>query len=230
MQRILLVEDSQDIHILVGKALGESCRLKTVNDLCEARGAVEKESPDLILLDAQLPDGSGFEFCAWLKNQPKLENVPVIFLTGKSEAMDKVLAFSIGADDYVVKPFDPFELKARVQARLRKKKEGNTDLLTKGRLKFDRIMQRAWVMEDEGERDLRLTPFEFRLLYFLASRELEIFDRNKLLRHLLDTNVHICEETIYTHISALRRKLGKHKTYVECIPRVGYRFNLVSPQ
>jgi DNA-binding response OmpR family regulator len=128
-----------------------------------------------------------------------------------------------------VKPFDTSELRARLQARLKGRRQAAGEQLVRGPFRFNRILQRAAVLTNEGEKDLRLTPFEFRVLYFLASREPEIFSRSALLKGVIDGTLHVNEDTIYTHISALRRKLGTHAVHLGCIARVGYRFLSIAP-
>lgn len=227
MHRLLFVEDSTDLQNLVKKEFMGWFQVSSTGSLAEAMKVIRAEVFDLFLLDVHLPDGSGFEFCAMLKSHRQLKEIPIIFLTGKSDPIDKMMGFSIGADDYMVKPFEPIELRARIEARLRKKnffkrqEEGQYF----GDLRFDRVRQRVFATDCEPERDLNLTPFEFKLLYFLASSDGQIFNRIELLKNLLESNVHVSEDNIYTHISALRRKLANKGNYLECIPRIGYRFH-----
>src|SRR6185312_6237204 len=119
MRDILVIEDNAEMRILVEAALDEY-QLSFGASLKEAQDILPKKRFDLILLDLGLPDGDGLKFLAELSAQPDTKEVPVIVLTGKSETVNKVMAFSIGAEDFVTKPFDPLGLKARVASKLRK--------------------------------------------------------------------------------------------------------------
>ncbi len=225
LTRILLIEDSPDLQAIVRLELEPEYALSVASTVKEAHDQVDRRKPDLILLDVTLPDGCGFELCEALRKKPDLRSTPIIFLTGKSEALDKKRGFQIGADDYVSKPFDPVELKARIETRLRHAAElkGAEERIVAGPLQFDRIRSRVYVAAT-GQ-DLGLTPFEYRILAFLANRKGEAFTKTDLLRHTLDANVHVNEDNIYTHISALRRKMGDYASMLESIPKLGYRFN-----
>lgn len=199
--------------------------MTTFGSLQEARSGLSREAVDLLLLEVNIQDGSGFEFCVELRNNSRSKHLPIIFLTSKSDTMDKVMGFSVGADDYVLKPFDPMELKARIIARLRAKDENSDDHFVKSHIKFDRSRIRAYFIEGSAEKDLKLTPLEFKILYQLAANAGKVFSRQQLLREVNEPQIHVSSDNIYTHICAIRRKLGPRRDYVECLPRVGYRFN-----
>src|SRR5436305_1030510 len=120
MRRLCVIEDSPDLQNLIRLELQGWFELLAAPSLGEAWKLIESHTFDLILLDVHLPDGNGFEFCAKLKSHSNTKDIPVIFLTGKSDPIDKQMGFSIGADDYVVKPFEPIELRARIEARLKR--------------------------------------------------------------------------------------------------------------
>jgi DNA-binding response OmpR family regulator len=118
MYSLLVVEDSPDFQMMIQRVLnGPSFRLKCVETATDAINVLGRESFDLVLLDIVLPDGDGYRVCTHMQKEERMRNTPVFFLTGKTDVYDKVLAFSLGADDYIVKPFDPLELKARIEAR-----------------------------------------------------------------------------------------------------------------
>jgi two-component system phosphate regulon response regulator PhoB len=195
-----------------------------------AAAAIEQlsvESYDLVLLDIVLPDGDGYRVCARMQNDERTRNVPVFFLTGKSDVYDKVMAFSLGADDYIVKPFDPLELKARIEAKLTKKKnkESSEDTFRKGNLRINLGFQKAFLIDKDGkESDLRLTPAEFKLLHYLIRNEGKLCSRTQLLSAIWGQDVHVLDHNVYTHICALRRKLAESAECIESVPRLGYRF------
>src|ERR1017187_3721019 len=162
MARILVVEDEEDIRQILAYNLGQSGHEVLTAD----RGAAgldlaRKERPELVLLDLMLPDISGLEVCRQLKSDPALREVPVMMLTARSEEIDRVVGFELGADDYVVKPFSVRELVLRIQAILRRTA---TDfepqpIIEFGSLKVDREAHRVWVEQKEVD----LTALEFRL-------------------------------------------------------------------
>src|SRR5277367_2055361 len=117
MQRILLVEDNTETVFLVKASLGTLFQITVAGTGEEAHAQLSKTRFDLILLDVMLPDSDGFQLCAEFQNHDKTRDVPVVFLTGKSDGTDKVMGFSVGADDYIVKPFNPLELRARIEAK-----------------------------------------------------------------------------------------------------------------
>lgn len=224
MHKICLVEDHIDLQKIVQLSLGDYFQFFTAGNLKDAAALLQKQKVDLILLDVNLPDGTGFDFCVQLKNSLSTKDIPVIFLSGKNEPVDQVRGFALGAEDYVTKPFNTVELKARIEARIRQSqiKSPMAAIQTIGNFIFDREKQKAYTLKDGTKSDLNFTTFEYRLFYFLASNEGQVFNRTKLLQHVMDTNVHVNDETIYTHISSLRKKLGEFADVLECIPRVGY--------
>jgi two-component system phosphate regulon response regulator PhoB len=222
MQSILLIEDSEDFQLLVSKVLdGIPARIVTAPTTERAYSELGRGSFDLILLDVDLPDGSGFDFCARIRQDPALELIPIIFLTGKSEIPDRVRGFSLGADDYIVKPVEPVEFRARLQAKLANIRSGQVNkVLIRGPLKLDFSLQRGLL---EGK-DLNLTPAEFKILAFLARHDGRSFTGKELLQAIWGSSIHVVDHNLYTHVSALRKKLGVHSGLVRSLPRGGYQF------
>ena len=222
MRHILVVEDSADARELIRCALGEDYELSLAASLAQAREWLRRQTPDLILLDLRLPDGMGFELCAELQAHATTCNIPLVFLTSIGETPSKVMAFSLGADDYVEKPFVPEELLARVARRLRKPRESARAIATIGSLRVDPARFRATLAADAGIRVLDLTPHEFRLLFELASRGGEVATRAELLEAVWG-GTSVSERTLNTHIWNLRRKLGGQAPRIEAVRGVGYR-------
>lgn len=222
LPKICVVDDGVELQTLLKEALLQY-QLSSALTLAEARTVLNSTAFDLILLDVRMPDGSGFEFCSELRSNPQFSTIPIIFLTGELAPVDQATGFSMGADDYVVKPFSIIELRARIDARLRARNAAlvPTELVV-GQIRFDRVRNRAYGLGPEGEKDLGLTPFEFRLLHFLASSRGKVFARQDLLKNVMEKGITVNEGTLYTHISALRRKMRGLSTEIECIPRVGY--------
>jgi two-component system phosphate regulon response regulator PhoB len=230
MHSILVVEDAPDFQLMIKHALtSPAYRLSCVETVSQAIKNLKTETFDLVLLDIGLPDGDGYQICTQMQSEERTKNIPVFFLTGKTDVYDKVMAFSMGADDYIVKPFDPRELKARIDAKLSKKKNrvSAEETFKKGALKISLGMQKAFSIEPDGkEIDLRLTPAEFKLLNYLIKNEGKLCSRAKLLSDLWGNDVHVLDHNVYTHVCALRRKLGKNSKYVHSVPRQGYRFSV----
>jgi DNA-binding response OmpR family regulator len=230
MHSILVVEDAPEFQLMIRHVLTPPVfQLKLVGTVAQAIECLKNETYDLVLLDIGLPDGDGYQVCAQMQIEERTKNIPVFFLTGKTDVYDKVMAFSLGADDYIVKPFDPRELKARIDAKLSKVKvkAESEEFYRKGVLKVSLGFQKAFLVEEGGtETDLRLTPVEFKLLNYLIKNEGKLCSRARLLSDLWGNDVHVLDHNVYTHVCALRRKLGKHSGYVRSVPRQGYRFSV----
>lgn len=228
MWKILVVEDCPDSQRLVGRALSH-CEVRFADRIASAQSHLEREVPDLIVLDLALPDGSAFGLCSTLQNDDRTRDVPIVFLTASHETRNKVTAFSLGAEDYLEKPFEPVELRARVEARLRKARERaeRGEALRVGNLWLDVARLRAWVIESGARREIELTPHEFQLLHHLARQEGRVARRPDIL-HAVWGDVIVTQRTIDTHVSNLRRKLGPEGPRIEAVRGIGYRLRAVS--
>lgn len=209
MRQILLIEDSLEIYQLVLKSLGNSYHLDWSKSLAEGTDALKGHKYDLILLDVELPDGNGFEYCQSLQSS-KGFNIPIIILTAKSEVEDKVVGFSVGADDYIVKPFHFMELKARVDAKLKKLEnlKDSLDTLTYPSLELSKNNQRVRIESAPGAwEEVPLTSTEFKLLLLLLEKNTAVLSRDEILDHVWGGSVNVFPRTIDTHISKLRKKI-----------------------
>lgn len=227
MANILLVEDAKDYQILVKETLSKIATVRIASTLQEARSELSREKFDLMILDLQLPDGNGMEFFSQLQGAAAAGEVPVIFLTAQAESAMQVTAFSLGADDYIIKPLRPLEFRARVEAKLKKieNQKKVEPMLTRGDLRIDLGTQRASVVAAGESRELDLTGREFRLLYHLARNEGTVFSREQLISAVWGTGVHVLDRTVDTHVYTLRKKLGSHSHYIESEVGMGYRLN-----
>jgi DNA-binding response OmpR family regulator len=226
-KKILLVDDSPDIRMLVEAILGSDYQLTVAESVNVAREKLKTDIPHLILLDVQLPDGDGFHFCSELKNLKETSLIPVLFLTGSVKPQDKVLGFSVGADDYITKPLEPLEFLARVKAKFRQlehTKESETNLV-KGNFRINTAKQKISVRKPNGEIALELTTNEFKLLLHFLRHEEEVFSRNQLLDEIWGTETHVTDRTVDTHIYSIRKKLGEYSHLIQAVPRVGYKFS-----
>jgi two-component system phosphate regulon response regulator PhoB len=226
MARILVVEDEADIRQILAYNLGQAGHEVLATDRGgPALTMVREQRPDLVLLDLMLPDISGLEVCRGLKSDASLRAIPVVMLTARSEEIDRVVGFELGADDYVVKPFSVRELLLRIQAVLRRSPQPATALpeigeVCFGRLRVDRSAHRAWV---DGQ-EIALTALEMRLLCTLIERRGRVQSRGTLLDAVWEASPENNTRTVDTHVKRLREKLGPAGAYVETVRGVGYRF------
>lgn len=223
--KILLVDDSKEVFRMVTQALGGPLiNLVWAEDLKTAEEALEKEQFDLVLLDIGLPDGSGLSLCTKILGQwPQL---PIFLLTANDDLKDKVLGFSAGADDYITKPFDLLELKARVEAKLKKNAviQLGQDLLSWEKITIDRKKQIVKVKTGDEFVEVDLTSLEFKILSYFADFPGEVLARDKILDEIWGKDVHVYARSVDTHVSKLRRKLGDELTLIESVHGTGYRF------
>jgi two-component system phosphate regulon response regulator PhoB len=222
MARILVVEDEPDIQEVLDYNLKRDGHEVTLTSTARdgLRQARERR-PDLVLLDLMLPDGSGTELCKTLRQDATMRGIRVMMLTAKSEEIDRVLGFELGADDYIVKPFSVRELLLRVQSVLRRTiSEDGGETFLFGMLRVDRAAHRVWV---EGQ-EVDLTALEFKLLLTLHDRRNRVQTRDALLSDVWKIDADVTTRTVDTHVKRLREKLGHAGVYVQTVRGVGYRF------
>ena len=218
--RILVVDDDTSLAEMLAIVLqGEGFETTVVSDGAEALPAVRSTSPDLVLLDLMLPGMNGIDVCRAIRAE---SGVPVVMLTAKTDTVDIVLGLESGADDYVVKPFKPKELVARIRARLRQFPEGPSEQIAIGDVTID---VPAHQVRRDG-RPIPLTPLEFDLLVALARKPRQVFTREVLLeqvwgyRHAADTRL------VNVHVQRLRAKVEidpEHPEVVLTVRGVGYK-------
>jgi DNA-binding response OmpR family regulator len=225
MYRILLVEDSKEIQQMVVQTTSPLAELTWAKTVQEAGQALTENSFDLIILDVELPDGNGIEYCTQL--QGSHAQTPIFILTAHSELSEKVLGFSAGADDYITKPFSPLELRARLEARLRKSKlrESLSDTYKWKELQISKSRQEVSIQEEGGLHKIDLTALEFKILLYFALRPGEVIARDQMLNDIWGEDIHVYHRSVDTHVSKLRKKLGSISHIVESIHGSGYKFN-----
>ncbi|MCB0393545.1 MAG: response regulator transcription factor [Bdellovibrionales bacterium] len=224
MKQLLLIEDCKEVFQMVKQAIGAIYNLDYVDTLADAHRALAVKEYDLILLDIELPDGNGIEFCTVLQASHPL--LPVFFLTSHNSLSEKVLGFSAGAEDYVTKPFSALELKARVESRLKKVEliKAQSDILDWQEIKIDKLAQEAWINPDSDSQKLGLTALEFRLLLYFANRVNAVVSRDEILNELWGDETHVYPRSVDTHVSKLRKKMGEVASIIESVHGVGYKF------
>lgn len=210
MAKILIVEDNIDTQLLLTKILAPQYEFDIVPDLSSAWDCLQKENWDLIILDRSLPDGDGLELCLRLKKLNMESKFPILMLTAHGELDEKVKGLTSGADDYVVKPFEPRELIARIEALRRRKNENsgknNTTLLFE-RLLINLETHAVSILSGQGEpTPIDLTPIEFKILLALVKNYGKEIDRESLVKIIWD-KVNLSERNIDTHVCHLRKKI-----------------------
>tara|TARA_X000000950_G_scaffold73674_3_gene91768 strand:- start:14453 stop:15139 length:687 start_codon:yes stop_codon:yes gene_type:complete len=184
---------------------------------------IEKKKPNLVVLDLMLPGLSGLDVCRELRSKDKYDDISVIMLTAKSEEIDRIVGFELGADDYVTKPFSVRELILRVKVLLKKRADNPSDEHT---LEFGPISMNleAHDVSINGE-SILLTALEFKLLKHLLTRKGRVQTRDQLLGDVWGYSAEVTTRTVDTHIKRLREKLGKTGDFIQTIRGVGYKFN-----
>lgn len=229
MNKVLLVEDSEESRLVVSRALANSdIELFVADSKNSLTSLIKTHSAnfDLAVIDIVLPDGTGFEVFEILLANGMSKDAPVFFLTSSSELESKLTAFNLGADDYLVKPISPIELRARIETKLKKTKQTNSDIIAKGNLRVELSVLKAYVVREAQKTEIQLTATEFKILAFLMQNENTTFSQGELIQSIWGKDVHIIAKTVVSHVYGLRKKLGSESSYIENIPHVGYRFKV----
>jgi two-component system phosphate regulon response regulator PhoB len=221
-ERILVVDDEPDIAALVAYHLARSgYRVSTAANGTDALKAVTDERPTLVVLDLMLPDLSGYEIIEQIRRDPSTSEVPVLMLTARREEADRIRGLTLGADDYLTKPFSPQELVLRVGAILRRTRntQAGAAALTAGPLRIERDTHRVTV----SGQPIELTPTEYKLLLILAERRGRVQPRVHLLEVVWSAAPDVQTRTVDMHVQRLRGKLGSAAELIETIRGFGYR-------
>ena len=221
--RILIIEDERALtEVLTYNLQREGYETAVAHDGQEGLRKAQTLLPDLIILDLMLPLLNGLEVCRELRAGERTRHIPIVMLTAKAEETDQVVGFTLGADDYVTKPFSIKVLLQRIKALQRRTDTGPDPAGIAEHLgvRIDRVRHRAFV----GEQQVDLTPTEFRLLECLLRQPGRAFSRAQLMDAAIGESAIVLERTIDVHIKALRRKLGPAGEFIETVRGVGYRF------
>ena len=225
-QRVLVVDDEPDITALVAYHLAkEGYQVTTASNGSDGLAAARRDRPDLVVLDLMLPGVSGYDVLADLRSRPETARTGVILLTARREEEDRIRGLSLGADDYLTKPFSPKELTLRVQAVLRRldapghRGPGSISI---GSVTVDQAAHRVVVADEE----ISLTATEYRLLVLLMERAGRVQTRAHLLEVVWDANPDIQTRTVDMHVQRLRLKLAGAADLIETVRGFGYRFRL----
>jgi two-component system phosphate regulon response regulator PhoB len=224
-KRIAVVEDEAELASLIEYNLSRSGYQPLV--LGGDGGTVkslEQLKPDLVILDVMLPEADGFEICRQIRRSPSLSRTPVLFLTARSDEVDRVLGLEIGGDDYMTKPFSPRELIARVKAHLRREDMDNEPAAVEvGPFRLDRTARRVYLRDAE----LELTSTEFNLLDFFLTHPGRAYSRDQLLESVWGEQRYVTPRTVDVHVRRLRERIEpepENPRFLTTVRGFGYRF------
>jgi two-component system phosphate regulon response regulator PhoB len=223
--KVLIVEDEDaQAEVLRYNFEREGFAVLLAGDGEDGLFAVEAHQPDIVILDWMLPGTSGISLCQRLRSRTDTRSLPIIMLTARGEEADRIRGFDSGADDYVVKPFSPSELVARVRAVLRRSRPALTEEVLSCR---DITMDMATHRVTRGGRSIHLGPTEFRLLRLFLEKPERVFSREQLLDRVWGRDIHVELRTVDVHIRRLRRALGEHgdEDVIRTVRGAGYALN-----
>jgi two-component system phosphate regulon response regulator PhoB len=223
-QKVFIVEDEPDLRDTLKYNLeNEGFSVKAFSNGEDFLSSVDKNKPSLVILDLMLPGVSGLDVCRELRSNNNYHGIGIVMLTAKSEEIDRIVGFELGADDYVTKPFSVRELILRVKVILKKRTD---DGVNEQLLEFGPILMNLDAHEVSiNEKVVNLTALEFKLLKHLLKRKGRVQTRDQLLGDVWGYSSEVTTRTVDTHIKRLREKLGEPGDLIQTIRGVGYRFN-----
>jgi two-component system phosphate regulon response regulator PhoB len=224
-KKVAIVEDEAELAALIEYNLGRhGYEALPLGGSKGTLRALEQAKPDLILLDVMLPDLDGFELCRQIRQSAVLGRTPVLFLTARSDEVDRVLGLEIGGDDYMTKPFSPRELIARVKAHLRREEmDTEPSPAAIGPFRLDRTARRVFL----GEREISLTSTEFNLLEYFLTHPGRAYSRDQLLAAVWGESRYVTPRTVDVHVRRLREQIEEqpdNPRYLTTVRGFGYRF------
>lgn len=219
---IYIIEDDPDINeILEDNLQREDFKTSTFTDGMQAYDAIIENPPHLIILDLNLPSMSGIELCKYIRANELTEEIPIIMLTARSEEIDKIIGFEVGADDYITKPFSPRELVARVKVHLKRTRKMAFAEFHQDDLTVNFSTHEVYV----GGKKIKLTPIQFKLLSALIQAEGKALSRQYLLDSIWGQNYYGDHRTVDVHITRLRNQIDPKGELILTVKGVGYRWN-----
>lgn len=226
--RILSIDDDPTVQTLLKESLREHFVISAYN-LKEALMELPKTSFDAIILDIELPDGDGLRFYTEISQNEKYSQIPTLFLSGHNEISNKLMAFTLGADDFLSKPFDPLELNARIISKIKKHIQIVEDKKIQkiGDIEIDFDRQKAFQNKNGKQFDLSLTTIELKILACLSRRLEQVYTREQIIS-LAWGETHISDRTVDSHIAHLRTKVKNSEVQIDTVKSFGYRAILKS--
>ena len=233
MGNVLLVEDSVEIRDVVLAVLKKDHEVLWASTLKEAQELLASplKEFDLVLLDIDLPDGNGMDFLSNMGDQLEARGIGTIFLTGTNTVISRIRSFSLGALDYIPKPFDILEFQVRVNSKLKGRRSERAaaiqSVVRGGRIEIDLSRQQAFDMDLSGKpQQLDLTPVEFRLLLLFVQNSGEVVPRQKILDTVWGQAAHVSARCVDHHVCGLRKKINSSGGRIESVYGVGYRIEV----
>ncbi len=218
---ILVVDDEQDLLDLIEyNLIKEGYNVLKAENGLEGIQAAKDHRPNLVLLDIMMPKMDGIETCEQMRADPELRQIPIIFLTARSDEKTEIEGLNKGADDFITKPISTTKLVSRIKAVLRRFDE--TEEEVQRLVVHDLEIDKDRYIVVRGDEEFQLPRKEFELLYYLASRKGKVRDRQTLLNKVWGDNIYVVDRTVDVHVRKIREKLGDH--YIETVKGVGYRF------
>ncbi|MBP7902136.1 MAG: response regulator transcription factor [Spirochaetes bacterium] len=227
-KKIYILDDEEEILEIIKINLDSAgYETRTFSKPSLAKTELAKGSiPDLFILDIMMPEEDGYEFCRYVKSKNALKDIPVIFLSAKTEEFDKVLGLELGADDYVPKPFSVKELSSRVKAVLRRCSGSKEESANQSKVltyKGLSLFTEEYRLNVDGT-DIKLTKTEFEILGLFLRHPGKIFSRDNIIDSIRGNDIYVVDRTIDVHIMNLRKKIGSYKNIVTTFSGVGYGF------
>jgi DNA-binding response OmpR family regulator len=228
MHKILIVEDNWATQVSLTNLINQQgWDTKCLNSADNIVLETKKFLPELILMDIALPDKDGFEACSLIKSDPSLKGIPLIFLTSKEKIKDKLLAFKLGAIDYITKPYHDLELIARIENKLPNGQEERSNI-SFGDLKINLATHKVNFLDEGKYFDLPLSYLEYKILtYFIKNKDM-VLSRNTILNNVWGSNTYVTDRTVDVHISSLRKKCPLLSKYFKSVYGYGYKFSHTS--
>ena len=227
-KKIFVTDDEKEIREIITINLkNEGYNVFAFSSADEALKSLTKNNPDLIILDIMMPGMDGYDFCKKLRSSPEWKEIPIIFLSAKSEEFDKILGLELGGDDYLTKPFSLKELKARVKAILRRSypSQEKTDPKSFKKIVYQglELNQDNFSLKVDGQ-EVVLTKTEFNILNLFLSNQNKVFSRDNIIDSIKGSDIYVIDRTIDVHIMNLRKKLGPYKKIIKTFSGIGYGF------
>ncbi len=225
MKKILAIDDHEDILLLLKALLSGRYQFNGLSKLEDGIDEIAKHHPDLVILDIDMPNRNGFELCNDIRNHTRIKHIPVIILTAKIDVNASVMAYKLGADDFITKPFDNDHLLAIVDSKLKRFFESKQDelIFTIGNIHININKNQARIENDKIE----LTLKEFQILAYLAKHHSMIISRDSLISHIWGHNSNVSNRAVDNHVTNLRKKIRPSNVAINAEYGKGYKIQVV---
>lgn len=232
MVTILCIDDTPEVQIMVRRTFSPSANVISAESLHDGYEKLSKNHVDLILLDLMLPDGEGFQFFSKIKENSNYTEIPIIILSAKNQIQDKVMGFHLGAEDYIVKPFEPAELKIRVETRIKRNQvaKDHESVFNIGNMSINHLEQKIIIQKNHIDQIIELTTTEFKILSFLCKHKDQVVSREQIINSAWKHGFNVSDRTIDSHISRIRKKISDSDHNIYAIQGVGYKFAQVKKE